>query len=47
MVKKLEVVPDCQEQRPTTDTEKISYPENYEMCVGLLRMAKKFALVGM
>ncbi|XP_022642578.1 uncharacterized protein LOC106774938 isoform X3 [Vigna radiata var. radiata] len=45
MVKKLEVVPDCQEQRPTTDTEKISYPENYEMCVGLLRMAKKFALV--
>ncbi|KOM53636.1 hypothetical protein LR48_Vigan09g229500 [Vigna angularis] len=46
MVKKLEVsTNNSQEQRPTTDTEKISYPENYEICVGLWSMAKKFALM--
>jgi len=47
MVKKLEVAPNSQQQLPTTDKEKSSYPENYETCVGLWRVAKKFALVGM
>ncbi|XP_047154685.1 alpha-latrotoxin-Lhe1a-like [Vigna umbellata] len=44
MVKKLKVARSSQERRPT-NTEKISYPENYEICAGLLSMAKKFALM--
>jgi len=47
IVKELKEAPSGQQQRPTTDKEKISYPENYETRRELLRVAKKFALVGM
>ncbi|KAL9321057.1 hypothetical protein ACSQ67_012896 [Phaseolus vulgaris] len=45
IVKELKEAPSGQQQRPTTDKEKISYPENYETRRELLRVAKKFALV--
>jgi len=47
MVKELKVAPSIQQQRPTIDKEKDNYPKNYEACMEFLRVAKKFALVGM
>ncbi|KAG5113735.1 hypothetical protein JHK82_037004 [Glycine max] len=45
IVNELKVAPSCQQQCPTTDKEKNSYPKNYQTCMEFLRMTKIFTLV--
>ncbi|RDX77181.1 Ankyrin repeat-containing protein, partial [Mucuna pruriens] len=45
IVKELKVVPNCQQQCPRTGKEINSYPENYQTCMELSRMTKKFTSV--